>query len=52
MLAYLFRANQIVLSDKIEQSAYQKIGVTGKEQIHDLSLYNVQYLEKHNEMLK
>jgi hypothetical protein len=43
---------KIILSDKIETSAYQKIGVTGKEQIHDLSLYNVNYLEKHNEMLK
>ena len=43
---------KIILSDKIETSAYQKIGVTGKEQIHDLSLYNFQYLERHNEMLK
>jgi hypothetical protein len=43
---------KIILSDKIEHSAYQKIGVTGKEQIHDLSLYNFQYLERHNEMLK
>jgi 5-methylcytosine-specific restriction protein A len=43
---------KIILSDKIEQSAYQKIGVTGKEQIHDLSEYNIQYLERHNEMLK
>ena len=43
---------KIILSDKIETSAYQKIGVTGKEQIHDLSEFNVQYLERHNEMLK
>jgi 5-methylcytosine-specific restriction protein A len=43
---------KIILSDKIEHSAYQKIGVTGKEQIHDLSLYNVNYLEKHNEMFE
>ena len=27
----------IILSDKIEHSAYQKIGVTGNEQIHELS---------------
>lgn len=43
---------KIILSDKIETSAYQKIGVTGKEQIHDLSQYNFHYLERHNEMLK
>ena len=42
---------KIILSDKIEHSAYQKIGVTGKEQIHDLSLYNFQYLERHNQCL-
>jgi predicted restriction endonuclease len=41
---------KIILSDKIEQSAYQKIGVTGSERIHDLSQYNVLYLEKHNEI--
>jgi 5-methylcytosine-specific restriction protein A len=42
---------KIILSNKIETSAYQKIGVTGNEQIHDLSLYNVNYLEKHNQCL-
>ncbi len=40
---------KIQLSDKIEFFAYQKIGVTGKEQIDDLSMYNVQYLERHNQ---
>jgi hypothetical protein len=40
---------KIILSDKIEFSAYQKIGITGKEQIDDLSMYNVQYLERHNQ---
>jgi 5-methylcytosine-specific restriction enzyme A len=40
---------KIQLSDKIEISAYQKIGVTGKEQIDHLSMYNVQYLERHNQ---
>jgi hypothetical protein len=41
---------KIQLSDKIEFSAYQKIGVTGKEQITDLSMYNVQYLDRHNQI--
>ena len=41
---------KIQLSEKIEFSAYQKIGVTGKEQISDLSMYNVQYLERHNQI--
>jgi len=41
---------KIQLSDQIEFSAYQKIGVTGKEQINDLSKYNVEYLERHNEI--
>ncbi len=43
---------KIILSDKIEQSAYQKIGVTGTERINDLSQYNVLYLEKHNEVFQ
>ena len=43
---------KIQLSDQIEFSAYQKIGVTGKEQIADLSMYNVQYLERHNQIFK
>ena len=43
---------KIQLSDKIETSAYQKIGVTGKEQINDLSMYNVQYLDRHNQIFK
>ena len=43
---------KIQLSDKIEISAYQKIGVTGKEKIDDLSMYNVQYLERHNQIFK
>jgi hypothetical protein len=41
---------KIQLSDQIEFSAYQKIGVTGKEQIFDLSMYNVQYLDRHNQL--
>ena len=43
---------KIQLSDQIELSAYQKIGITGKEQINDLSMYNVQYLERHNQIFK
>jgi len=43
---------KIQLSDQIEKSAYQKIGVTGREQILDLSNYNVQYLERHNQFFK
>ncbi len=43
---------KIQLSEKIEFSAYQKIGVSGKEQIHDLSKYNVQYLERHNQIFQ
>ncbi len=41
---------KIILSDQIEQAAYQRIGVTGKEQINDLSRYNIEYLERHNEI--
>ena len=43
---------KIILSDKIEFSAYQKIGITGKEKIIELSLYNIQYLERHNQNFK
>jgi predicted restriction endonuclease len=41
---------KIILSDKIEFAAYQKIGITGKEQINDLSMYNVQYLDRYNQI--
>ncbi|MES2512859.1 MAG: HNH endonuclease [Bacteroidota bacterium] len=40
-------SGQIILSDSIEMQAYQKIGVTGKEKIQNLSLYNHDYLDKH-----
>jgi hypothetical protein len=46
------KGGKIILSDKIEQSAYQKIGVTGAERIHDLSQYNALYLEKHNQIFE
>lgn len=38
---------KIILSTAIESQAFQKIGVTGKEQIKNLSNYNFEYLEKH-----
>ena len=41
---------KIILSDKIEHSAYQKIGVTGNERIHELSPYNIHYLDRHNQI--
>ena len=41
---------KIILSDKIEQIAYQTIGVTGQEKINDLSRYNLEYLQKHQEL--
>lgn len=50
---YLITFNQkgkIILSDKIEHSAYQKIGVTGNEQIRELSPYNIHYLDRHNQI--
>ncbi|MEK0414535.1 MAG: hypothetical protein RL070_2023 [Bacteroidota bacterium] len=46
-----FQANgKIVLSDQIEKSAFEKIGVTGNEKIDKLSKYNLTYLEKHNQL--
>jgi 5-methylcytosine-specific restriction protein A len=44
-------SGKIILSDSIEYQAYQKIGVTGKEKINDLSSYNISYLEKHRELI-
>jgi 5-methylcytosine-specific restriction enzyme A len=41
---------KIILSDKIDSNAYQKIGVTGKEHIKDFSQYNFRYLDKHRSM--
>lgn len=38
---------KIILSDKIEMQAYQKIGLTGKEKIKNLSQFNNDYLERH-----
>jgi 5-methylcytosine-specific restriction protein A len=41
---------KIVLSDKIEKAAFEKIGVTGQEKIGGFSRYNLSYLERHNEI--
>jgi len=38
---------KIILSDAIEDKAYQKIGVTGHEKIKELSQFNFDYLEYH-----
>lgn len=38
---------KIILSDEIETAAFEKIGVTGQEQIRDLSFGNKQYLDQH-----
>jgi len=38
---------KIILSDAIDTKAYEKIGVTGKEKIINLSLYNHSYLDRH-----
>jgi 5-methylcytosine-specific restriction protein A len=40
---------QIILSEQIDQSAYRKIGVTGKEVIHNFSIENEYYLKNHRE---
>lgn len=41
---------KIVLSNKIEKEAFEKIKITGKEKIENLSKYNLNYLEKHNQI--
>lgn len=38
---------KIILSETIEENAYRKIGVTGKETIKNLSEYNFGYLDRH-----
>lgn len=40
-------SGKIILSDSIEIQAFQKIGITGKEKIKNLSTYNLEYLDKH-----
>lgn len=43
---------KIILSDSIETKAYNKIGITGYEQIKGLSQYNFEYLSRHQELVK
>ncbi len=40
-------SGEIILSDSIESQAFKKIGVNGKESIRNLSVHNLNYLEKH-----
>lgn len=42
---------KILLSEKIETSSYEKIGVSGNEKIQNLSRYNFEYLDRHRELL-
>jgi hypothetical protein len=42
---------KIILSDSIEEQAYQKIGVTHKDKILNLSEYNHDYLNEHRKKL-
>ena len=42
---------KILLSESIETTAYLKIGVTGKERIQNLSQFNLNYLDRHSELL-
>lgn len=42
---------KVLLSESIESSAYEKIGVTGKEIIQTLSQFNLEYLDRHREKL-
>ncbi len=40
---------KIVLTDEIEFSAFEKLGISGKEQILGLNDYNLEYLNRHNQ---
>ncbi|MES2777629.1 MAG: HNH endonuclease [Bacteroidota bacterium] len=42
---------KIILSTRIEEKEFVKIGVTGKERIHNLSQYNFEYLAMHRHNL-
>jgi 5-methylcytosine-specific restriction protein A len=42
---------KIILSDCIEMNAYNKIGITGRERIENLSQENHYYLERHRNIL-
>jgi hypothetical protein len=38
---------KIILSDEIDRSAFQKIGITGKEKLQQIHSGNLNYLERH-----
>jgi 5-methylcytosine-specific restriction protein A len=42
---------KIILSETIDFNAYQKIGVTGKEKIKELSSGSLTYIEKHRDLI-
>lgn len=42
---------KIMLSDKIDMNAYEKIGVTGSEKIKKLNQFNEIYLKRHRELI-
>lgn len=44
-------SGKIILSDIIERQAFEKIGVTGQEKIHNFSQQNQIYLEQHRRRL-
>ena len=44
-------SGEIILSEKIELKAFEKIGVTGKEKILKLSYSNLEYLDRHRSNL-
>jgi 5-methylcytosine-specific restriction enzyme A len=43
---------KIILSDAFARTAYEQLGVTGKERIQQFSRDNYAYLERHREMLQ
>lgn len=42
---------KIILSEEIERSAFQKIGITGSEKLQQIHSGNLHYLERHREAL-
>jgi 5-methylcytosine-specific restriction enzyme A len=51
LISFDHRGN-ILLSDSIEQAAYEKIGISGQEKIYNLSKSNLPYLDKHRVIFK
>ena len=40
-------SGRIILSDSIDIKAYERIGLSGREKIHNLSQFNLNYLNRH-----